>query len=92
MSPAFPAGNRRSGLVADLPNDRLRHIRLARWIVETAAAGAGVPQLITTRKIAARKGMKPIHVWPELQAFSKGGSLGQGFYERELIESWLGGS
>jgi hypothetical protein len=47
-------------------------------------------QLITTREIAARKGMKPIHVWPELQPFSKGGSLGQGFYERELIESWMG--
>lgn len=47
-------------------------------------------QLITTREIAARKGMLPIHVWPELKTFSKGGSLGQGFYERDQIEAWMG--
>lgn len=46
-------------------------------------------RMITTREIAARIGKPPAKLWPELQAFSVGGSLGQGFYERALIEPWM---
>lgn len=46
-------------------------------------------RLITTREIAARIGKLPAQLWPELQAFSAGGSLGQGFYDRALMESWM---
>ncbi|MGH6979423.1 MAG: hypothetical protein ACRED4_09060, partial [Brevundimonas sp.] len=46
-------------------------------------------QLITTREIAARTGRPAPQLWPELQDFSAGGSLGQGFYDRGLIEAWI---
>lgn len=46
-------------------------------------------QLITTREIAARTGKSAPQLWPELQAFSAGGSLGQGFYDRALLETWI---
>lgn len=46
-------------------------------------------RMITTREIAARVGKPPAQLWPELQAFSAGGSLGQGFYDRGLIEPWM---
>ncbi|MGX1766122.1 helix-turn-helix domain-containing protein [Brevundimonas sp. NPDC055300] len=46
-------------------------------------------RMITTREVAARIGKPPAKLWPELQAFSVGGSLGQGFYERALIEPWM---
>lgn len=46
-------------------------------------------RLITTREVSARLGRKPTELWPELQSISLGGSLGQGFYERDVIEAWM---
>lgn len=56
--------------------------------VEVEALGR---RLITTREIAARVGRKPAELWPELQSECLGGSLGQGFYERQTIETWMDG-
>lgn len=46
-------------------------------------------QLITTREIAARRGVAPTAMWVPLQRFAEDGSLGQGFYRRTLVEGWL---
>lgn len=74
----------------------LRYRKYLTPIVAKGAAQYGRPevealgrQLITTREIAARLGKSPAQLWPELQAFSAGGSLGQGFYDRALMESWM---
>lgn len=48
-------------------------------------------RLITTREVSARLGRKPTELWPELHSVSLGGSLGQGFYERDVIEAWMAG-
>ena len=48
-------------------------------------------RLMTTREVSARLGRKPAELWPELHSISLGGSLGQGFYERDVIEAWIAG-
>lgn len=73
------ATKRLSSLCAE--GSRTRYVRR-----EVEALGF---RLITTREIAARRGLKPAQVWPELQPFSEGGAFGQGFYDRTLVEGWL---
>lgn len=46
-------------------------------------------ELISTREIAARLGLKPVDVWQSLQNRASGGAFGQGFYERGLVEPIL---
>lgn len=46
-------------------------------------------RFVTTREIAARRGLKPAQVSNDLRGVCEGGSFGQGFYRRELIENWL---
>lgn len=48
-------------------------------------------EFITTREIAARRGLTPLNMQNILQQFEKTVAIGQGFYRRPIIEEWLAG-
>lgn len=48
-------------------------------------------ELITTREIAARRGLTPLAMQATLQQFDPTIAIGQGFYRRPPIEQWLAG-
>lgn len=65
-------------------NARGQPTRYARLNVEALGR-----QLVTSREIAARLGLKPVDVWQHLQGLASGGAFGQGFFSRELVEPLL---
>lgn len=81
-------------------HEDLRTLKLWNWLTKVNAKGMPTKfarvqvegigrKLITTREIAARRGVKPTAMWVSLQRFAEDGSFGQGFYRRPLVEEWL---
>lgn len=60
---------------------------LARYL-RTDVAQCGL-EVITTREIAARRGLTPLAMQAALQQFDQTIAIGQGFYRRPVIEEWL---
>lgn len=75
----------RQGHLAPLPYEA------GRTVYAKAQVEALGRRLITTREIASRLNRKPAELWPELQSEGFGGALGQGFYDRGVIEAWMVG-
>lgn len=61
--------------------------QLAKYL-RTDVAQCGL-ELITTREIAARRGLRPLAMQTTLQQFDSTIAIGQGFYLRPPIERWL---
>lgn len=64
-----------------LPHELARYLR-------TDVAQCGL-EVITTREIAARRGLTPLAMQATLQQFDQTIAIGQGFYRRPVIEEWL---